>query len=272
MYTWGYIREAALAKLNQTEAEALAHGFLNNFVIYANEAMTQLCSVKPKYTFYNLEVISEQEYTLLETQMLSDKRTQWELDPINIIDPGVEGTPELDVDDPSYVEPIPPTYDEEVWDGYKQILISKFRKEKYVLGDLITMPADFLAFNDDENYVIEKHWSQHQIKFVKIPRIASSNDFRYVGNNQLIFVTPGEYKISYRAYWFVFTNKTDNKEVIDAPRDVLDAIPTYIGSQCFKIDDEQKATQLRNEFEIFVGRLDDTKYARQGVIHLEGNW
>ena len=44
MYTWGYIKENILNKLNLEEEEANQLGFLSRFPYYANEAMTQICS------------------------------------------------------------------------------------------------------------------------------------------------------------------------------------------------------------------------------------
>ena len=68
LYTWGYIKTAALAKLDLDESgdgyvvtngeyEATAQNFISRFPIYANEAMTQICSaIKPKYTFAKFEI------------------------------------------------------------------------------------------------------------------------------------------------------------------------------------------------------------------------
>ena len=51
-FTWGYLKEVVLAKLDLDETEANEQGLLNRFQYYANEAMTQICStVKPKHTF-----------------------------------------------------------------------------------------------------------------------------------------------------------------------------------------------------------------------------
>jgi hypothetical protein len=52
MYTWGYIKDAALANLDLTQEEAIIQNLLNRFHIYANEAITEICSaIKPKHTF-----------------------------------------------------------------------------------------------------------------------------------------------------------------------------------------------------------------------------
>lgn len=57
MYTWGYLKDAILSKLDLEEEEAENMDYLRRFVIYANEAITQICSaVMPKRTFYDFEV------------------------------------------------------------------------------------------------------------------------------------------------------------------------------------------------------------------------
>ena len=52
MYTWGYIKDVSLAKLDLDEMEASEQNLLSRFPFYANEAITQICSaVKPKYSY-----------------------------------------------------------------------------------------------------------------------------------------------------------------------------------------------------------------------------
>jgi hypothetical protein len=275
MYTWGYIREAILAKLNQTEAEANAYGFLNRFPIYANEAMTQICSIKPQYTFFETEVYNEHTYNNLETVMLRDARSQWEQDANNIIDPGETGTPDLQPGEPGYIEPVAPTYDETYWAEYKQEKIEDFRREHVLEGDIVRMPENFLAFGDNVNRVSETYWSRGRQETVIIERVATMNDFRFHGSHSLQFLKAGKYKISYKAYWYKFTNALDvpdNDTDIDVPRDILDAIPSYVAGQCFKIVDEQKAMLFMNEFNIFLSRLDDTDFKQQQDFNTEGNW
>ena len=57
VYTWGYLKDAILFKLDLEEDEANKMNYLDRFVVYANEAMTQICSsVMPKRTFYEFEI------------------------------------------------------------------------------------------------------------------------------------------------------------------------------------------------------------------------
>ena len=195
MYTWGYLKDVALAKLDLTENEATVQNLLSRFPFYANEVITQVCSaIKPKYTFAKFEI---------------------DFDKVGIAQ---------------------------------------------------TMPDDFISFGDDVCYELVnngKFLEKHQIFDV---------DFEYYGYNQVIFKHPGNFYISYNARWYTFTKAIDDNEKIDIPNDILDCIPSYIVSQCYKIDDEYKAQVLRNEYELMLSRIDATNYKNTKSILIEGDW
>ena len=195
MYTWGYLKDVALAKLDLTENEATVQNLLSRFPFYANEVITQVCSaIKPKYTFAKFEI--------------------------------------------------------------------DFDK----VGLAQTMPDDFISFGDDVCYELVnngKFLEKHQIFDV---------DFEYYGYNQVIFKHPGDFYISYNARWYTFTKAIDDNEKIDIPNDILDCIPSYIVSQCYKIDDEYKAQVFRNEYELMLSRIDATNYKNTKSILIEGDW
>lgn len=195
MYTWGYLKDVTLAKLDLTENEATVQNLLSRFPFYANEVITQVCSaIKPKYTFAKFEI--------------------------------------------------------------------DFDK----VGLAQTMPDDFISFGDDVCYELVnngKFLEKHQIFDV---------DFEYYGYNQVIFKHPGNFYISYNARWYTFTKAIDDNEKIDIPNDILDCIPSYIVSQCYKIDDEYKAQVFRNEYELMLSRIDATNYKNTKSILIEGDW
>ena len=195
MYTWGYLKDVTLAKLDLTENEATVQNLLSRFPFYANEVITQVCSaIKPKYTFAKFEI---------------------DFDKV-----GVEQN----------------------------------------------MPDDFISFGDDICYELVnngKFLEKHQIFDV---------DFEYYGYNQVIFKHPGNFYISYNARWYTFTKAIDDNEKIDIPNDILDCIPSYIVSQCYKIDDEYKAQVFRNEYELMLSRIDATNYKNTKSILIEGDW
>ena len=195
MYTWGYLKDVTLAKLDLTENEATVQNLLSRFPFYANEVITQVCSaIKPKYTFAKFEI---------------------DFDKVGIAQ---------------------------------------------------TMPEDFISFGDDVCYELVnngKFLEKHQIFDV---------DFEYYGYNQVIFKHPGNFYISYNARWYTFTKAIDDNEKIDIPNDILDCIPSYIVSQCYKIDDEYKAQVFRNEYELMLSRIDATNYKNTKSILIEGDW
>lgn len=206
MYTWGYIKNVALAKLDLEEQEASNQKLLQKFHYYANEAMTQICStVKPKRAFFEVDV----------------KEGEIGTTPGNV----AEGR----------------------------------------VGTAITMPPDFISFGNDVNklFYIENGRTYC--------REAYDDDFEYIGYNKIVCKTVGRFFISYNARWITFTNQDGDYE-IDVPTDILDCIPSYIASQCYKIDDEYKASVFRNEYEIFLSRIDDTDFRNTKTFKIEGDW
>jgi hypothetical protein len=137
----------------------------------------------------------------------------------------------------------------------------------YVLvGNKVRMPDDFVSFDDDINRLT--YTDQYDTLIV---REAHDDDFDYVGNNEVLFKVPGKFLISYNAAWFDFYD-VDNNVVVDVPNDILDCIPSYVASQCMKIDDEYKASVYRNEYEMFLARIDDTHYKSNKTFRIEGDW
>lgn len=199
-YTWGYIKDVSLSKLDLDENEATVQNLLSRFPFYANEVITQVCSsIKPKYTFENFVI-----------------------DKTNI--------------------------------GVKQ-----------------TMPDDFVSFGDDVCYMLEEVREHNgETRLIKVP--IHDDDYEYLGYNQVVFKHPGNYFISYNARWYTFDKSLSDDELIDVPDDILDSIPSYIASQCYKIDDEYKASVFRNEYEIMLSRIDNSNFRNTKTIKIEGDW
>lgn len=199
-YTWGYIKDVSLSKLDLDENEATVQNLLSRFPFYANEVITQVCSsIKPKYTFENFVI-----------------------DKTNV--------------------------------GVKQ-----------------TMPDDFVSFGDDVCYMLEEVRERNgETRLIKVP--IHDDDYEYLGYNQVVFKHPGNYFISYNARWYTFDKSLSDDELINVPDDILDSIPSYIASQCYKIDDEYKASVFRNEYEIMLSRIDNSNFRNTKTIKIEGDW
>lgn len=189
MYTWGYIKDACLAKLDLDEAEAINQSVFSRLPFYANEVITQICSaIKPKRAFYTFTLES---------------------------------------------------------------------------AAIVTMPDDFVSFcNDTCSFVDEDGYTVD----------ADSSQFKYHGYNQIMCYYPTTYTIAYNARWIVFTKDMDNNVVLEVPADILDCIPSYVAHQCYKIEDDEKSSIFRNEYELFLGRIDNVDYSSGGSIIIGGDW
>lgn len=195
-YTWGYIKDVSLSKLDLDEKEATTQNLINRFPFYANEVITQVCSsIKPKCTFAEFVITKED------------------------------------------------------------------------LFKLHTMPEDFVSFGDD---VCVKIYTNSYGDTVM--EECHDYDFSYKGHNQLQFFAEGTYQISYNARWFMFTKDLENSTKLDIPCDILDCIPSYIASQCYKIDDEVKSSIYRNEYEMFLARIDNTNFKQSKTLKIGGDW
>lgn len=199
-YTWGYIKDVSLSKLDLDEPEATVQNLLSRFPFYANEVITQVCSsIKPKYTFANF-VITTSEV----------------------------GVPK-------------------------------------------DMPSDFVSFGDDVCYKLEQE-RDFLGDVLTVKKELHDDDFEYLGYNQIVFKQPGNYFISYNARWYTFNKSLSDDEVINVPNDILECIPSYIASQCYKIDDEYKASVFRNEYEIMLSRIDNSNFKNTKTIKIGGDW
>lgn len=135
------------------------------------------------------------------------------------------------------------------------------------------MPEDFIRFGDDVNYYREFGLDkEYDYLLMNNFREASDDEFVYYGYNKLLFKKPGSYKISYDARWLVFDKSLTPDSLLNVPADILDCLPSYIASQCFKVDDEVKSSIFRNEFEMAVARIDNTNYKNSKTFKLGGDW
>lgn len=239
-YTWGYIKDVSLSKLDLEEEEATVQNLLSRFPFYANEVITQICSaIKPKYSFANFKIYNSNNrwkelvklYNLSYTTIVSK---------------------------PSIV----PTNEVEFWNEWEN---SHFVSVSY------DMPEDFISFGDDICYqLVEKCDWQGNVEVVK--QELHDSDCEYVAYNQVCFNRPGNYFISYNARWYTFSKNISDNVVLNVPTDILECIPSYVASQCYKIDDEYKASVFRNEYEIMLSRIDNSNFRNTKTIEIEGDW
>lgn len=240
MYTYGYIVDSTLAKLDMKKDYAQKCGMYNKFSYYANEAMTQICSaVKPKRAFAEFVVVDK-------NFILSGLRSQYPKTDFSFLDMTWQQVSNM------------AEFEQSCWKEYHSLTF---------LGSLAKMPDDFISFGDEINKkTIVNSFDEREMVVV------TDEDFEVRGSNSVFFNRPGIYFISYNAKWFKFTTNTDYSDEIDAPDDVIECIPSYIASQCLKADDETKSQSYRNEFEQMLSRIDDDHYIDNKTIHVTGGW
>ncbi len=244
MYTWGYIKQACLIKLDMTADEAIKIGLVNKFPFYANEAITQICSsIKAKSTFAHFNIWHKHayfDYLSRKYNLSSD------------FDFSFLKTRRCNVEDLA-IKP----YDlQKIWHEFYDENIA-------FVQEIVSMPGDFVNFGDDINRVRFKSCDWQD---------ATDDNWSTMGANKVMFYEPGEYLISYEARWYTFTPTTDDSKELDIPADIVDALPSYIVAQCYKIDDEAKANTYRVEFETFLARMEDNKARTNKTIHISGGW
>lgn len=236
MFTWGYIKEATLQKLDMDANAAIEMGLLNKFPYYANEALVQIAgAVKAKRTHAYFKVIKK-------NKLLKIINHNWgPFDDLGF----------LFVNKCKY---------EDLTDN-EQAAYTVYHEYVFV-SEPVKMPKDFLSFADDVNRVNENdEWEE-----------AHDDDFSTFGGNEILFKSEGLYYVSYHAVWDTLTSTTDDDAVLDIPDDILISLPSYIASQCFKIDDEVKSQIYRNEYEMFVARIDENSYKTNKTVSITGGW
>ena len=240
MLTWGYIKEATLAKMDLTLDAAIDQGLINKVVYYANEALTEITStIKANKKYAEFKVHDKEYIKKLLKQMFN----------FNSIDFLDDGTPEYKLNESELQA-------KEIFDSY------------VYTGDIVKMPDDFVSWSNDINL------QECDMGYIPIGDKAYLQRGNYIifNDNCFEYRRPAIIKIAYNARWFLFTPTTDDDEELDIPDDILICLPSYIASQLFKIDDEQKSSIYRNEYEMALARINENDYATNKVINNGGDW
>ena len=306
MYSWDYIEEATLAKLDLDQdsgVEANKIGYIDRFLIYANEAMTQICnSIKPKRTSVEITVYDANDpckpinakyitYTDISLNNVIKNNKNLYSSPLevsnvsmnneNVVVYLTDGTNYIIGKSNSTIE----KYELMCYEhGVSKYIVIMEDNTSFYFSVILTEggttllskgTSDFVAFSNSPSYekiIYKDYFGKEETKLVEL-----HNDILlYHGYNNVMFLKPGNYIISYKARWFTFTTELTNDdkrgEPLDAPDDVLDCIPSYIASQCYKVDDEYKAQVYRNEYEMFLARVDDTDFDGTTTFEIGGDW
>lgn len=259
MYTWGYIKDVILAKLNMTEVEAKNNNFLNRFIMYANECLNQIAStIRPKQATYIVEVLTKDGY---------DKAYKEAYDKI------IENWQESQwFEDEENFDLWLTIHKEQIEDFIKDVLL----KDKVALGTIVSMPEDFLHYNGQSmvywKQIIDTYgYDYHRVEKLMKEEVNPEN-IRYIGERQFIPLRSGKYVMEYDANWVEILETIKDDYEFDIPFDVMNCIPPYVAAQCWAIDDIQRSAILMNEFEKAFARINCSDYRNNEHFVPEGGW
>lgn len=239
MITWGYIKQATLAKMDLSVDAAVDQGLIEKMPFYANEALTEITSaIKAKRAYADFKIADRGKVLDCIAQTYGQEAVYFVLDHRCDLSTATED----------------------------QLNALKVYEHYVYVGDTVKMPDDFVAWSDDTNWKVVKDCNgQDMLEPLKDTEFAQRG-------NKLIFMKSCICKIAYFAKWFFFTPTTQDDVELDIPDDILVCLPSYIASQLFKIDDEQKSSIYRNEYEMALARINENDYATNKVINNGGDW
>lgn len=129
--------------------------------------------------------------------------------------------------------------------------------EYHLIDTLISMPSDFISYDNEIEYDGDE----------------DDYGIRYMGRNKLMIDSEGFYRVSYNALYPEITlSDITNDTVLDIDNSVLYCIPSYVASQLLLQNDPQRSIMLRNEFELFVSRLDNNVLYDIQNFRSKGGW
>lgn len=234
MFTYGYVKNAILAKMNLSEQEALEQGLIDSIVYYLNECLTQITStIKPKYSHISV-IAYENEIPIPDELRVPD---------------GVETIEDKE---------------------RRELATKEYLKDKVVVGEVYSMPDDFIAFSGKSIICLQQKDKLGHI-FYQAPQELHS-EIAYISNNKVIFLRPGKFIVTYDAQWPFFKDETLDSVQLEIPDDIVMCLPSYVASQLWKIDDERKAAIYRNEFEMAFARINNADPRGNLTLSVEGGW
>ncbi len=226
-YTYGYLKEAVRAHLDLEEEELELLNSNQRFHIFANEAIQHICHKKPKYQYFQFEAVAEFTPLVYDNGVLreaTDAEIDWE----------AQGLPE-----PNFATT------DELADYYNT-------RNIYLVGQVITMPEDFLAFAVKKAYV----WTDSLLNKQAITK----THMLYLSNNEIVVYYAATYQVPYAGTWITFMQDSDDSLVIDMPADLALTIPIYVASVFLQQRNMNMAQAKRQEFEIAVSRCKSTNF------------
>lgn len=226
-FSYGYLKEALRAHLDLEEDELEVLNINQRFHIFANEAIQNICHKKPKYLYFQFDAITAFTPLVYDDGVLrvaTIEEQNWQ----------AHGLP----------EPVFASEDE--------IIAYYNERNIYLVGQVITMPTDFLMFANKKAYAWTTSISN---------KIAITKDYiTHLSNDELIVHSAATYQIPYEALWYTFAQDNEDDDVIPMPDDLLLTIPIYVASVFLQQRNLNMAQAKRQEFEIAVSRCKSSNF------------
>lgn len=265
MYTWGYVKDAILAKLYMNEEEARRANFLDAFPIYANECLTQIAStIRPKQASYKFEVFIKQDWERIYNGHYTNIVDHWKES--ELFDPDEDEDEDLDLEEWLAIHK----------EDIEQHIKNNLMKDQFTIGDKVSMPEDFIQYNGQSMVFQKVHYEEYQVSVRFYEKVVKTEvnpeNVKFIGEKQLIPLVAGEYIIEYDAWWKPILENILDKEELETPRDVTDCIAPYVVSKLWLVDDIQRSAIFRNEFELAFARINNADYRDNNHLVPEGGW
>jgi hypothetical protein len=221
-YSYGYIKEAVKAHLDLEEDELEVMNINQRFHIFANEAMQQVCHKKPKYAYFQFEVVAT--FTPL---VYDDGKLR------------VATAAEILANTETFAS------DDEKIAWYNE-------QDIYLVGQVINMPADFLAFAVKKAFM----WTTYITNKIELTK----SHVTYISTHELFVHYAGTYQIPYQATWVTFAQDSPEDSIVPMPSDLLLTIPIYVASVCLQQRNLNMSQAKRQEFELALSRCKSTNF------------
>lgn len=128
----------------------------------------------------------------------------------------------------------------------------------YLVGQVIDMPDDFLAFATKRAYM----WTDSFTN--KLP--ATTKYLTYLSDSEFTVLAAANYLVPYQATWFTFAQDIEDTEFIAMPDDLALTIPIYVASVCLQQRDLKIAQAKRQEFELALRRCKTTNFLQNTAV------
>jgi len=226
-YNFGYLKEAVKAHLDFEEDELSLMNISQRFHFFANEAIQYISHEKPKYVYFEFSSVGEFTPLVYDDgaiRVATIEEQNWE----------TYGLPE-----PTFLDA------DETASWYNEQNI-------YLVGQVISMPNNFLAFANKKGYV----WTTT----LDTKETLGKTHMMYLSDSEIVVYYAANYLVPYQATWMIFSQTDEDKDLLPIPSDLALTIPIYVASVILQQRNLSMASAKRQEFEIAVSRCKSSNF------------